>query len=81
MEICGENEPVLVSGMEFCKAARKKLGLATVVTTNKAYDKGRTGIAERCIQTVRRLANTLLNHLETEIEARSSTIDSMFMGP
>ena len=70
VEICGDNEPVLVAGMEFCKAARQKAGMKTTVSKNKPYDKGRTGVAERFIQTVRRLQNTLLSQVETEIQAK-----------
>ena len=69
LELCGDNEPVLVSGMEFCKAVRQRLGQTTLVSKNKPYDKGRTGVAERFVQTVRRLQNTLLHQLEEGIQA------------
>ena len=68
VELCGDNEHVLVAGMEFCKSIRGKHGFPTVVTTNKNYDKSRTGMAERGIQTVRNLQKTLIAQLEHETQ-------------
>ena len=69
MEIAFDNEPVLVAGVAFCKAARAKNGFGTIVSPNKSYDKGRTGVAERFVQTIRGLQKTLLCHVEAEIKA------------
>ena len=69
VEIAFDNEPVLVAGVAFCKAARAKTGYTTITTPNKMYDKGRTGVAERFVQTIRGLQKTLLCHIEAEIKA------------
>ena len=69
VEIAFDNEPVLVAGVAFCKAARAKTGYTTITTPNKMYDKGRTGVAERFVQTIRELQKTLLCHIEAEIKA------------
>eukprot|EP00435_Cladocopium_sp_Y103_P029091 s1251_g7.t1 len=69
VEIAFDNEPVLVAGVAFCKAARAKNGFGTIVSPNKSYDKGRTGVAERFVQTIRGLQKTLLCHVEAEIKA------------
>ena len=70
VEVAVDNEPVLVAGMEFCKEVRLRLGLSTVVTRNKNYDKSRTSTAERMIQTVRNLQKTLIHQLEDEIQCK-----------
>eukprot|EP00435_Cladocopium_sp_Y103_P016755 s3453_g4.t1 len=69
VEIAFDNEPVLVAGVAFCKAAREKNGFGTIVSPNKSYDKGRTGVAERLVHTIRGLQKTLLCHVEAEIKA------------
>ena len=70
VELAFDNEPALVAGVAFCKAAaRSKTGLSTIVSPNKSYDKGRASIAERFVQTVRGIQKPLLNHTEAEIEA------------
>ena len=50
-------------------SARAKAGLTTIVSPNKAFDKGRTSIAERFVQTVRGIQKTLINQVEDQIEA------------
>ena len=35
VEVCGDNENVLVSGMEFFKQVRARQGFSTTVTTNR----------------------------------------------
>ena len=69
VEIAGDNEPVLAAGMRFCQSARQKLGLETVLTWNRAYEKSRTSVAERFVQTIRGLQKTLVCHLEAAIQA------------
>ena len=66
VEIAFDNEPVLVAGVAFCKTARAKNGRGTIVTPNKSYDKGRTGVAERFVQTIRGLQKTLLCQVEED---------------
>lgn len=60
VELVGDDELVLVGGLEFCKEVRLRMGLATMVTTNTNYDKSRTSAAERMIQTIRNLQKTLI---------------------
>ena len=69
LEIAFDNKPVLVAGVAFCKSTRAKNGFGTIVTPNKVDDKGRTGVAERFVQTVRGLQKTLLCQVEAEIKA------------
>ena len=61
VKVCGDNENVLVSGMEFFKQVRDRQGFSTTVTTNRNYSKDRTSICEPTIQTVRNLQKTLVN--------------------
>ena len=61
IEIVSDNEPVIVSGIKH---------LETIVQLSKAFDKGRTAVAERAIQTVRSQARTLVNYVEHQIEAK-----------
>ena len=67
VEVAVDNEPVLVAGMECCRDIRLRLGLSTTITTNKHYDKARTSVAERLVQTVRNLQKTLILQLEESI--------------
>ena len=69
MELAGDNEPVLAAGMRFCQRTRQTLGMETILTWNRTYEKTRTSIAERSVQTVRGLQKTLLSHLESAIQA------------
>ena len=64
MQIICDNEPLLRRGVEQAKLIREKSKLETTSQFNKAFDKGRTAIAERTIQTVRNQAKTLISHLE-----------------
>ena len=59
VEVAFDNEPVLVAGVTFCKSARAKAGYTTILTPNKMYDKGRTGVAERFVQTIRGLQKNI----------------------
>ena len=70
VEVCGDNENVLVSGMEFYKQVRARQGFTTTVTTNRNYSKDRTNICERTTQTVRNLQKTLLMQLEESIKCK-----------
>ena len=69
VEVGGGNEPVLAAGIGFCQSARQRLGLETVLTWNRAYEKSRASVAERFLQTIRRLQKTLMCHLETAMQA------------
>ena len=72
-EIAGDNEPVLAAGMRFCQRTRATLGLQTILTWNRTYEKTRTSVAERFVQTVRGLQKTLTAHLESSIQATIPT--------
>ena len=45
----GDNEPVLAAGMRFCQRTRATLGLQTILTWNRTYEKTRTSVAERFV--------------------------------
>ncbi len=66
IEIASDNEPVIVSGIKQAQILRAKSGLETIVQQSKSFDKGRTAVAERAIQTVRSQARTLVNYVERE---------------
>ena len=70
IEIVSDNEPVIVSGIKQAQILRARSGLETIVQKSKAFDKGRTAVAERAIQTVRSQARTLVNYVEHQIEAK-----------
>ena len=73
VEIAFDNEPVLVAGVSFCKAVRAKAELKTHVSPNKPYDKSRTGVAERFVQTTRGIQKNLICHLEDRLQATVPT--------
>jgi hypothetical protein len=70
-ELAGDNEPVLAAGMQFCQSARQRLGLETILTWNRAYEKSCTSVAERFVQTIRELQKTLICNLETRFKLQS----------
>ena len=70
VEIVCDNEPLLRRGVEQAKVIREKSKLETTSQFNKAFDKGRTAIAERAIQTVRNQAKTLISHLEENAQTK-----------
>jgi len=72
IELAGDNEHVLVAGMELCKSVRAKHGFPATISLNKSYSKARTGVAERTIQTVRNFQKTLVAQLEHEIQCKLS---------
>ncbi len=59
--IVGDNEAVIVSGIKEAQMLRSRSGLETIVQQSRSFDKGRTAIAERTIQTVRAQSRTLVN--------------------
>ncbi len=70
VEIVSDNEPVIVSGIKQAQILRAKSGLETIVQQSKSFDKGRTAVAERAIQSVRAQARTLVNYVEHQISAK-----------
>ena len=64
VELAYDNEPVLAAGARMTKLIRSNNGLHTILTAGKFYDKSRTSLAERTIQTVRAQGKTLLSHIE-----------------
>ena len=70
VEIAVDNENVLVAGMEFCRNARLMMGMQSITTTNKHYDKGRTSVAERMVQSIRNLQKTLVLQMEEAAQFR-----------
>ena len=70
IEIVSDNEPVIISGIKQAQILRSKSGLETIVQQSKSFDKGRTAVAERAIQTVRAQGRTLVNYVEHQISAK-----------
>ena len=63
VELVSDQEKVLMAGLELAKMTRERMGLTTILTAGKAFQKGRTAIAERAIQTVRSQQKTLSAHV------------------
>ena len=61
-----DQEKVLLAGLELAKETRSRMGLPTTLNMNKAFDKAKTSMAERFIQTVRNQAKALALHLEVK---------------
>ena len=72
VEIVSDNEPVIISGVKQAQILRSRSGLETIVQQSKSFDKGRTAVAERAIQTVRAQGRTLVNYVEHQISAKFS---------
>ena len=70
IEICCDNEPVLAAGVKLTKDIRTRNGLETVVTCGKAYDKGRTSAAERCIRILRNQAKCIVSFVEEKVKVK-----------
>ena len=70
IELASDNEPALAAGLGICKSTRAKMGMVTDVVFNPNYEKKRTAIAERMIQTIRNLSKTIMAQLEDAIEAK-----------
>ena len=66
VELVCDQEKVLLAGLELAKETRTRMGLATTLDMNKAFDKSKTAAAERYIQTIRNQAKALILHLETK---------------
>ena len=70
IEIVSDNEPVVISGIKQAQILRSKSRLETIAQQSKSFDKGRTAVAERAIQTVRAQGRTLVNYVEHQISAK-----------
>ena len=66
IKIVCDQEKVLLAGLELAKETRSRMGLPTTLNMNKAFDKAKTSMAERFIQTVRNQAKALVLHLEVK---------------
>ena len=64
VELAFDNEPVLAAGARMTKLIRSNNGLHTILQAGKFYDKSRTSLAERYIQTVRAQAKTIISHVQ-----------------
>ena len=64
VELAYDSEPVLAAGARMAKLIRSNNGLHTILQAGKFYDKARTSLAERCIQTVRAQAKTIIAHVQ-----------------
>ena len=70
VEIACDQERVLVSGAELVRATRARLSLETQLVVGKAFSKGRTAMAERCIQTIRNQQKTLSAYVEDRVKMK-----------
>lgn len=64
VELAYDNEPILAAGARMAKQIRDNNGLETILSAGKLYNKSRTSLAERTIQTVRAQCKTLVAHVE-----------------
>ena len=69
-EVCCDNEPTLIAAQVHAKTIRNANGLELLIQQGKMYDKGRTAVAERAVQTVRNQAKTLVACLEDFAEIK-----------
>ena len=65
-----DNEPVVNSAVQQAKLARNQIGLKLIDQQAKNFDKGRTSMAERAIQTLRAQAKTLIHALESQVKVK-----------
>ena len=79
VEIVSDNEPVIVAGIKQAQMLRSRSGLETIVQQSKSFDKGRTAIAERTIQTVRAQSRTFVNYVEHQIGAKFPDSHPIYM--
>ena len=68
--VAHDNEPVVNSAVQQAKLARNQIGLKLVDQQAKNFDKGRTSMAERAIQTLRAQAKTLIHALESQVKVK-----------
>ena len=66
VEIAFDQEPVLAAGARVAKAIRSNNGCQTLLQPGKPYDKSRTALAERSVQTVRGQQKTLMSFVEEQ---------------
>ena len=68
VELAFDQEPVLAAGARMAKAIRSNNGSPTLLQPRKPYDKSRTALAERSIQTVRGQQKTLMSFIEEQTQ-------------
>ena len=64
VEIAYDTKPVLAAGVKMASTIRANNGIVTILQPGKFYDKARTALAERSIQTVRNQSKTLIKFIE-----------------
>ena len=69
-EYVSDGEPSTKAILEAFRFVRQNLGLSSIITIAQPGDKGRTAIAERSIQTVRRQWATLVAMIEDKCEIK-----------
>ena len=67
IEIAHDNEPTINAAVYQTRLMRNQSGLKLVDQRSKNFDKGRTSMAERAIQTVRCQSKTLVHALENQV--------------
>ena len=68
--VAHDNEPVVNSAVQQAKLVRNHVGLKLVDQQAKNFDKGRTAMAERSIQTLRAQSKTLIHALEEQVKVK-----------
>ena len=64
VEVAHDNEPVVNAGVQQAMTLRNQVGLKMIDQRSKNFDKVRTSMAERAIQTLRAQSKTLVHDLE-----------------
>ena len=70
VEIAHDNEPTINAAVYQTRLMRNQSGLKLVDQRSKNFDKGRTSMAERAIQTVRCQSKTLVHALEDQVKMK-----------
>ena len=70
IEVAHDNEPTINAAVYQTRIMRNQSGLKLVDQRSKNYDKGRTSMAERAIQTVRCQSKTLVHALEEQVKMK-----------
>ncbi len=70
MEVAHDNEPVVNAAVQQAQLLRNQAGLKLIDQRAKNFDKGRTSVAERAIQTLRCQSKTPICALEDQVRVK-----------
>ena len=68
VEFVSDSEPTIKAVLDYAKTVRQGMGYNTQVNWGTPYDKSKTAICERSIQTLRRQYATMMSCLESQCE-------------